>query len=32
VSTRIHRYEDYIAGLNAERKRDIRQGLESGFS
>ena len=32
VSTRIHRYEDYIATLNAEKKRDIRQGLESGFS
>jgi DNA helicase HerA-like ATPase len=32
VSTRIHRYEDYIAMLNAEKKRDIRQGLESGFS
>ena len=31
VSTRIHRYEDYIAGLNKEKKRDISDGLESGF-
>src|SRR5512137_2276194 len=31
VSTRIHRYEDYIAILNAEKKRDIRQGLATGF-
>jgi len=31
VSTRIHRYEDYIAMLNAEKKKDIRQGLETGF-
>ena len=32
VSTRIHRYEDYIATLNKEKKRDIREGLSSGFS
>jgi len=33
VSTRIHRYEDYIATLNAKKKKkDIRAGLESGFS
>jgi hypothetical protein len=32
VSTRIHYYEDYIAGLNTEKKNDIREGLESGFS
>jgi hypothetical protein len=32
VSTRIHYYEDYIAGLNKEKKRDIRDGLSSGFS
>ncbi len=32
VSTRIHRYEDYIAGLNAEKKKDIRAGLSTGFS
>ena len=32
VSTRIHYYEDYIAGLNGEKKKDIRAGLESGFS
>ena len=31
VSTKIHRYEDYIATLNAEKKKDIRQGLETGF-
>jgi hypothetical protein len=31
VSTRIHYYEDYIAMLNTEVKRDIRQGLETGF-
>ncbi|HUH78958.1 MAG TPA: ATP-binding protein, partial [Methanoregula sp.] len=31
VSTRIHRYEDYIAGLNREKKTPIREGLESGF-
>jgi DNA helicase HerA-like ATPase len=31
VSTRIHRYEDYIATLNTEKKRDIREGLGSGF-
>ena len=31
VSTRIHRYEDYIATLNAEKKRDIREGLATGF-
>ena len=31
VSTRIHRYEDYIATLNAEKRKDIREGLEGGF-
>ena len=31
VSTRIHRYEDYIAGLNREKKGSIRDGLEGGF-
>jgi DNA helicase HerA-like ATPase len=31
VSTRIHRYEDYIAELNKEEKRDIRRGLSTGF-
>ena len=31
VSTRIHRYEDYIAGLNTEKKKAIGDGLESGF-
>ncbi|MFA4824778.1 MAG: ATP-binding protein [Methanoregula sp.] len=32
VSTRIHYYEDYIAGLNKEKKKDIREGLDTGFS
>jgi len=32
VSTRIHRYEDYIAMLNKEPGHDIRTGLETGFS
>jgi uncharacterized protein len=31
VSTRIHRYEDYIAGLNKEKKTSISDGLEAGF-
>ncbi|MGA2121492.1 MAG: ATP-binding protein [Methanoregula sp.] len=31
VSTRIHRYEDYIAGLNKEKKPSIRDGLQAGF-
>jgi DNA helicase HerA-like ATPase len=31
VSTRIHYYEDYITRLNAGRKPDIREGLETGF-
>ena len=31
VSTRIHEYEEYIARLNTEKKKDIRQGLGSGF-
>jgi hypothetical protein len=32
VSTRIHRYEDYIATLNAVKKKDAREGLTTGFS
>jgi len=32
VSTRIHRYEDYISTLNAETRKDIREGLDTGFS
>ena len=32
VSTRIHYYEDYIARLNKESKKNIRNGLETGFS
>jgi hypothetical protein len=31
VSTRIHRFEDYISELNREKKQDIRDGLKSGF-
>jgi uncharacterized protein len=32
VSTRIHYYEDYIAGLNKEKKAKIGNGLSDGFS
>jgi hypothetical protein len=31
VSTRIHRYEDYVASLNAEKKTSISDGLATGF-
>ena len=31
VSTRIHRFEDYVARLNQEKKKDIREGLATGF-
>jgi len=31
VSTRIHRYEEYIEGLNREQKPKIRDGLDTGF-
>ncbi|MFA4824776.1 MAG: hypothetical protein WC593_06410 [Methanoregula sp.] len=31
VSTRIHKFEDYIAGLNKEPKRNIREELDTGF-
>ena len=31
VSTRIHRYEEYIEGLNKEVKPKIRDGLAGGF-
>lgn len=31
VSTRIHRYEDYIGELNKEKKKNIRAGLAGGF-
>jgi hypothetical protein len=31
VSTRIHRFEDYISGLNQEKKQKIADGLEAGF-
>jgi hypothetical protein len=32
VSTRIHKFEDYISGLNKEKKTKITDGLASGFS
>lgn len=32
VSTKIHEYEEYIARLNKETKKDSRQGLDTGFS
>lgn len=31
VSTRIHKFEDYIAELNREKKAPISEGLDSGF-
>ncbi|OPY38298.1 MAG: AAA-like domain protein [Methanoregula sp. PtaU1.Bin051] len=31
VSTRIHRFEDYIGTLNKEKKRNITDGLSTGF-
>jgi hypothetical protein len=31
VSTRIHRYEDYIAALNREKKTSVSDGLQAGF-
>ncbi|MFA5347771.1 MAG: ATP-binding protein [Methanoregula sp.] len=31
VSTRIHKFEDYIDGLNKEKKTKITDGLASGF-
>ena len=31
VSTHIHRYQDHIAGLNKEKKRDMKEGLQAGF-
>ncbi|HPD76122.1 MAG TPA: ATP-binding protein [Methanoregulaceae archaeon] len=31
VSTRIHRYEDYVATLNTVKKKDIHAGLATGF-
>ena len=32
VSTRIHKFEDYVEGLNREKKPKISDGLASGFS
>jgi hypothetical protein len=32
VSTLIHKFEDYVEGLNKEKKRKITDGLETGFS
>jgi DNA helicase HerA-like ATPase len=31
VSTRIHKFEDYVAALNREKKSAIDEGLEKGF-
>ena len=32
VSTRIHKFEDYIAALNKDNRTTISDGLEKGFS
>jgi hypothetical protein len=32
VSTRIHKFEDYVEGLNKEKKQKISNGLATGFS
>jgi hypothetical protein len=32
VSTRIHKFEDYVGTLNKEKKRNIADGLATGFS
>jgi hypothetical protein len=31
VSTRIHKFEDYVQVLNTEKKRSIHEGLSTGF-
>jgi hypothetical protein len=31
VSTRIHKFEDYVDGLNKEKKPRITDGLATGF-
>jgi hypothetical protein len=31
VSTRIHKFEDYVNELNKEKKRSINEGLSTGF-
>ena len=31
VSTRIHKFEDYVGTLNKEKKRNITDGLATGF-
>jgi len=31
VSTRIHKFEDYVNELNKEKKRYINEGLSTGF-
>jgi uncharacterized protein len=31
VSTRIHKFEDYVGGLNREKRSSIDEGLEKGF-
>jgi DNA helicase HerA-like ATPase len=32
VSTRIHKFEDYLDGLNKKKKQRISDGLDTGFS
>jgi hypothetical protein len=31
VSTRIHKFEDYIGDLNKQKRPSISEGLEKGF-
>ncbi len=31
VSTRIHKFEDYVNELNREKKTKITEGLDTGF-
>ena len=31
VSTRIHKFEDYVQALNTEKKRSIHEGLSTAF-
>jgi hypothetical protein len=31
VSTRIHKFEDYVDGLNREKMRALDEGLSPGF-
>ena len=31
VSTRIHKFEDYVSELNREKKHTISEGRDTGF-